>query len=258
MNERIKPALPWINVGLIIFILFSAQYLFSSVLNMGSAYRWISTGFNMTLLPGMELLRHTTLESINWFGGSEYPYAQFLKSAAVSAAALTVLLILVPWFFVRGFVHNPSEPHPSGIMWNLAAPVLIIGIAVSSFHVAQVSIIHTDNMQRAESSRTADQLRNYMMNVAFDASEWWILPEETGGGSGSFFNIDDQTLLLHNFDSFDPDHPKFQLSIEEIPSDSTMILKGVWAGPDAAEADEPVHRFKIEVTPFNDSLFRYL
>ena len=258
MNERIKPFLPWINVGLIIVILVSARYLFSSVLNLGSADRWISIGFNLTILPGWEILRYTTLETINWFGGSEYPYSQFLKSAAVSAAALVVLLILVPWFFVRGFVHNPSEPNPSGIMWSLATPVLIIGIAVSTFHVTQVSIIHTDNMQRAESSRTADQLRNYMMNVAFDASEWWILPEESGGGNGSFFNIDDQALLLSDFESYDPDHPDFQLSIEEIPSDSTMILNGVWAGPDAAEADEPVHRFKIEVTPFNDSLFRYL
>jgi len=258
MNEKIKPFLPWINVGLIIVILFSAQFLFSSVLNIGSASRWISTFYNLTIMPGLEILRYTTIETINWFGGNENPFAEFVKSTAVTAAAFIVLFILVPWFFIRGFMHKSSESHPSGLMWYIAAPVLILGIVVSTFHVVQVQVntINSANQKTIQSSRTADELRNYMMNVAFDASEWWILPEEAGGGSGSFFIRENEVLDLNSLASYDPEHSDFKLSVEDTPSDSTMIIKGSVAKQDAK--DESEQSITLQITPMNDSLFKFL
>ncbi|MDZ7756731.1 hypothetical protein [Rhodohalobacter sp.] len=260
MNEKIKPALPWINVSLIIIIIISLQYLSSDVFHLNSLNRWISTFYNLTIIPGLEILRYTTIETINWFGGSEYPFSEFVKSIAVTAAGFIVLFILAPWFFIRGFFHKSSEQHPSGLMWHLAAPVLILGIIVSTIHVVQVQLntIYSANQKTIQSNRTADELQNYMISVAFDASEWWILPEKAGGGSGSFFINEDETssLSLADLSSYDPEHPKFELTVEEIPSDSTMIIKGSTVKKDTETESE--QNITLEITPTNDSLFKFL
>jgi len=257
MNEKIKPALPWINVCLIIIVLLSSQYLFSSVLNLRSVSQWFSTGFNLTILPGMEILRSTTIESIDWFGGNEYPYSEFVKSAAVTAAGVIALFILTPWFFIRGFMSKNSEHRPSGLMWYVGATILIIGICLSTFHVVQVSMVFSDSQERMLASKTTDELRTYMMSVAFDASEWWILPEEAGGGNGSFFITEDDTLALSSLSSYDPDHSDFELSVEDTPSDSTMIIKGSIVEKHDTE-EESEQKITLKITPTEDSLFKFL
>jgi hypothetical protein len=257
MNEKIKPALPWINVCLIIIVLISSQYLFSSVLNLRSVSQWFSNGFNLTFLPGMEILRYTTIESINWFGGNEYAFSEFVKSAAVIAAGIIALFVLTPWLFIRGFMHKNSEHRPSGLMWYVGATILILGIGLSTLHVVQISINYSDSQERMLTSQTTDELRNYMMSVAFDASEWWILPEEAGGGSGSFFVSEDDTLALSSLTSYNPNHSNFELSIEDTPSDSTMIIKGSIVGKQDAE-DKSKQKITLKITPTEDSLYTIL
>jgi len=102
----------------------------------------------------------------------------------------------------------------------------------------------------------ADQLRTYMVNVAFDASEWWMLPEELGGGNGSFIGGDGDPITLNRFGSYDPAHPDFSVSIGEAPSDSVLILNG--AVLVETEEGETERSFTIEVTPMDASLFRFL
>jgi hypothetical protein len=258
MNEKTNPILPWINVCLIIIALLSSQYLFSSVLNLRSISQWFSTGFNLTILPGMEILRSTTIESINWFGGNEHPFSEFIKSAAVTAAGVIALFILTPWFFIRGFIRENSEHRPSGLMWYIGATVLIIGICLSTFHVVQVSMVFSDSQERMLASQKTDELRTYMMSVAFDASEWWILPEEAGGGDGSFYISDNDTLALSSLSSYDPDHSDFELSIEGTPSDSTMIIEGFVVGKENTDDEESGIKITMKITPKEDSLYTFL
>jgi hypothetical protein len=256
MSEKTKSILPWINVCLIVIVLISAQYLFSSVLNLRSVSQWFSTGFNLTILPGMEILRSTTIESINWFGGNEHPFSEFVKSAALTLGGFIVLFILTPWFFIRGFNRENSEHRPSGLMWYFGATVLIIGIFFSTFQVVQVCMVFSDSQERMLASQTIDELRTYMMSVAFDASEWWILPEEAGGGNGSFFISEDDALALSSLSSYDPDHSIFELSVEDTPSDSTMIIMGSVVGNQDVD-NESEQTITLKITPTEDSLYTF-
>jgi len=118
-------------------------------------------------------------------------------------------------------------------------------------------MVFSDSQERMLASQTTDELRTYMMSVAFDASEWWILPEEAGGGNGSFFITEDDTLALSSLSSYDPDHSDFELSVEDTPSDSTMIIKGSVVEKHDTE-EESEQKITLKITPTEDSLFKFL
>lgn len=258
MNDKIKPYIPWINIGLIFLVLFLIQYLYINVLSTLLISRPYFSFIYPVIMPGLEVVRYITLETITWFGGGEYPFIELVKTAAISAAGLATLFILAPWFFAKGLHHRNPDNQPSGFTWYIGTTIIILGIAISSTHGVRqtINIINNSNQRSIESSRMADQLRTYMANVAFDASEWWILPEELGGGNGSFIDGDGNPITLNRLGSYDPGHPDFVLSIGEVHSDSVMILNG--AMMIETDEGETERRFTVEISPADDSLFRFM
>ena len=255
MNDRIKPYIPWVNIGLIFLALFLIQYLYYSVLSTRINNPPYFSFIYPVVMPTIEILRHITMETIRWFGGTEYAFIELVKTTAISAAGLITLFIVAPWFFAKGMLHRNSENQPSGFTWYAATMLIILGISIASLN----GVRHTLNsaqQQAIHSNQMADQLRTYMTHVAFEASEWWMLPEELGGGNGSFIGGDGNPITLNRFGSYDPAHPEFSVSIGEAPSDSVLILNGAML----VETDEgeTERSFTIEVTPMDASLFRFL
>lgn len=259
MNAKIKYYTPWINIGLIILILFLLVYLLTSVFNFSIYNLWIFSLLMSAALPGAEILKFITLESINWFGGDQISFYEFFRSASVILIGMVVLFILAPWFFLRGILKANTDDQNYPLSWYIGTVILCFGIILPTiFGINQIASnsVERSNIQSMEASRTLDRLRSYMSHVAFDASEWWILPEEAGGGNGSFFLNNDQSIALNDLKSYAPEHPDFELNIEEIPTDSTIILKGSVINENVV--DESKRHITLEITPANNSLFKFL
>lgn len=242
-------------VGLVVIALSMIEYLVSNVLNNGAGNQWYHFLMSAAILPGMEIVKHLTLETITWFGGDEYPFYQFLKTASISAAGFIILFVLAPWFFIKGLLSGNSDRQPSGLTWYFGTAILILGIAVSTLFGVRQTIISPENERSIKSNQMMGELRSYMTNVAFDASEWMILPEERGGGNGSFITPKGEFLTLNDLSSYKSDHPDFELSIEEPLSDSIIIVRGSLITHDT-EGESGRH-ILLEVTPMRDSVFKF-
>lgn len=251
MIDRIKPYVPWINVSLIVFLNFLALYSIYNVFNVMPGSSWYYLIVSAIAIPGFEISQFATLENIRWFGGDNTSMSQFIQAAAISASGIVTLFILATWFFAKGLLNRNSDNQPSGVMWYVGTVIVILGISLSTFVGVRQSSIISINERSSESNQMVSQLRNYMTHVAFDASEWWMLPNEKGGGNGSFFINEGEALALNNLESYDPEHPDFELIIDEILSDSTMVVKGSLINH---ESDRHI---SLEITPMNDSVFKF-
>ncbi|MEX2455692.1 MAG: hypothetical protein WD381_00190 [Balneolaceae bacterium] len=257
MNDRIKPYVPWINVSLIVSLNFLALYAITNVYSVMPGNSWYYSIISAIAIPGFEISHYILLENISGFGGDQIPISEFLKTVAISVIGIVTLFILATWFFTKGLLSRNADNQPSGVLWYVGTIIVILGITMSTFvgiRNSSISPASKQNEQSIETNRSLDQLRTYMTNVAFDASEWWILPYEKGGGNGSFIN-GDEALTLSDLEFYNPEHPDFELIIDEILSDSTMIVKGSLINHDVeAESDRHI---LLEITPMNDSVFKF-
>jgi hypothetical protein len=259
MNAKIKNYTPWINVGLIILILFLLEYLLTSVYNFSIYNSWIFSLLVSMALPGAEILKFVTIESINWFGGDQISFYEFFESASVILIGMVVLFILAPWFFLRGRLKANTDDQNYPLSWYISTIILCFGIILPTiFGITQIASnsIERSNIQRMEDSRTLDRLRSYMSHVAFDASEWWILPEEADGGDGTFRPKNRENFTLDMLSSYQADHANFELTLDSEPTDSTVTIVGTVI--DRATEDDSEFQISLEVTPYDDSLFKFL
>ncbi|WP_069130272.1 hypothetical protein [Rhodohalobacter halophilus] len=256
MNGRTKSYTPWIIVGLIIVVLIFAEYLLTSVYSVFPHNSWIYYFINSVVIPGSLIRQHITIEAINWFGGNDVALASFYRMAFIIVAGMLVLFVFLPWLFLKGRLTSLSEEKEYPIYWYFTAAFLCLAILLSSFSLFQQTNVSANNKQSLEASRTLDQLRSYMVSVAFDAAEWWILPQEAGGGGGTFAPERGESFALNKLSSYDANYSDFDITIEGEPKDSTVILIGKVIN-NSNEDGTQVQR-SLEVTPYDDSLFKFL
>lgn len=256
MNAKTKSYTPWIIVGLIIVVLVMAEYLLTSVYSVIPHNSWIYSLIISIIVPGSVILQYITIEAINWFGGNEVAFSSFLRSASIVAAGMLVLLVLLPWFFLKGRLSSSSVEQDYPIYWYFSAAFLCLAIILSSIAGIRQTTVMADSKQSMEASRTLDQLRSYMANVAFDASEWWILPQEVDGGGGTFTPESVEPFALNKLPSYDANHTDFEITLEDEPADSTIILVGTVINNSIDDSSKM--RVSLEVTPYDDSMFKFL
>lgn len=261
MNGKIERFQPWIIVGLIVIVIMLLNYLLTSVLNLGLERRWFISLMALGAVPGFELLQYSVSEAINQFGGGQVRFASALISGIFSVGGVLLLMVFAPWLFVMGYrkmEQKRDEKNHRSVSWYIGAAFLVLGISISAVHGVSQTISSPKIERSIEASQQKDELRSYMMNLAFDASELMILPQEFGGGNGSFMNLpatgeNTRVLELTDLPSYTHDE-RFEVSIEKEVTDSTLYLSGLYRN-DRGESQDHV---LIEVTPYEEDLFRFI
>jgi hypothetical protein len=257
MNEKTNSFLPWTLVLLSVTLLIMVVFLLSDFLNRVVNTELQNVLFTLVASPGFELVRYTTLEAIRQFGGSDMSTLETLRSLIASAAGLSLLMIIAPYWLVKGYRRlEQNELSGRGFTWYAGAVVLLLGITIPAYHVVQFTQSSPEIDQAIESSRVMDELRTQMTSLAYDASERMILPPEQGGGGGSFLALpgpDGETrpLTLEELPSYN-DSGRFHIYVNDEVTDSTLQFTGT---PDLP-GDTPRRFIDITVTPHEENLFR--
>jgi hypothetical protein len=244
--------MPWLIVGLMAAAVTGIIYLFTMEFRIISADGWISSLISAGVTPSYEMVKYTTIEAINQFGGGETETVQFLKSALATSVGLFLILILVPWLFANGYRKLESEEEKfeepvRSAGWYISATLLVLSILIAGTHAVTQVVIQQKNVQSADASRSLDELRSVMMDLAFDVSEQMIQ---------SLSRSEEQRIVLESLPSY-KDWETFDIEISNQESDSLITLTGiVVSGPASQNVDKKT--ITVHVTPWDDELFDYV
>ncbi len=266
MKEKIKPALPWIIVVLLGVVITGLNYLITYQFDLGIS-RSILSLWAAGAIPSTELLQFSVRLAIEQFGGGEFTAVEYFTSGAISAAGLLLLMIIAPYLFIKGYQKietTGSEYRP--VSWYIGATILVIGMTLSLSHLTSGFFANVHNNRLIEASRSQDQLRGQLMDLAFDAAGVMILPHEYGGGAGSFNNLPAEnggtrSITLQDLPSY-TDGGRFEFLIDGEISDSSFTVTGyIKEGPDLSPSEAELNlserRFNVDITPYEEQLFRF-
>ncbi|MEX0647310.1 MAG: hypothetical protein WEA56_00270 [Balneolaceae bacterium] len=253
MKEKIKLFLPWINVILVTGILISLAILAA---NAGGSFinRWVLGLSTMGAVPSASLLDYSVMRAIARFGGNELSSPEFLTAFLTAGTGLVLLVIIAPFLMARGYekMEKDGGQH-RGLAWYTGSCLLVLAISTSVFAtVASVQLGKNINKSAAE-SRSSDLLRAELMGLAFDAAGLMVLPQDFGGGHGSFTNFSSEenhprNITLNDLDSYREDS-EFHFSLHDNVTDSSIIIVGI-SGYETEQA--------VEVTPHDEEIFKVM
>lgn len=243
-----KKWVPWAIVILLVAATAGTHFYFTTQ-TMISKSAWLNNLVVQTVLPSFEIQQYAVIESIRQFGGSEMESAAFWRAAGMSVLGLLTVLILAPWMFVKGYLSMEKGNNPDKLIpvWYAGAAVIVVAISSYTYFIGNSMIQNQGNQTTIEASRSTDQLRSVMMDLAFDVSEMMILPSATVGDAG---------ITLESLPSY-KEWEQFDISILEQHGDSVLTLTGTLRDKELASASiaKPV---SIRITPKNDELFDYV
>lgn len=212
---------------------------------------WWNNLVVQTVVPSGELLQYSVIESIRQFSGSEIETAVFWRAAGMSVLGLLIVLILAPWMFVKGYLSMERSGNPDKLipLWYAGAAVIVVAISSHAYLMGNSLIQHQGNQTMIEASRSTDELRSVMMDLAFDASERMILPSAEEDGEDSVIRLES----LPSYREWD----QFEILITEQLGDSVLTLTGTLRDENMAQASvsRPI---TMRITPQNDELFDYV
>lgn len=266
MKGKIKPAIHW---GVVIIICLTAGIVFTYVRDVDvfttGELSWVSKLEFMVTTPFLALSQYTTMDAIGRFSG-EIMQEGFAEALAVALAGIAIIFIVAPFLLAKGYKrYEEGHSEYRSVGWILGASILVFSLYFS-LKASKTGTISQQKMTEATSiSRSTDHLRMQLTDLAFEASEKMILPQEMGGGDGSFTGFMDEngqsrTIMLSDLEGYNPGD-KFSFVIGDDVSDSTITITGIsnFTGnnPRFENANEESGKIQISitVTPFEDSLF---
>lgn len=252
MSEKTKNINPWIFVVLLTIIIYMITGL-----RIGLDYApndWLMKTLGALFLPAVEMTNTATLAAIKIFGGESLPSATINRSILMSLAGMAVILFVVPWMMVTGSRNDPETGDPvKSIRWFAAVPVvitaIIIGVGVSFVSTA----VYYNSKASIDAGYERDMMRHELMNLSMNAASIVFLPQAAGGGEGLFTGFADEengdvrNIRLSDLNRYSDELP-FHFEIERSVSDSMIVI--------AVENESQSKRYRSEVTPYDESLFR--
>jgi hypothetical protein len=245
-----KKWVPWVNLLLLLIIIGGLHFFFTTK-GMINKSAWMNNPLFQVIIPSLQIQTYAILDAINQFGGSSSEAAQFRSAGLWSAAGLLIVMILAPWLFVKGYFTMEKSDKPNKLVpvWYTGAAVIVISISVASFQITSYLIQNHDMKHSIEASRSMDELRGVMMDLAFDASQQLILPTAIDDEAASDFRLES----LSSFREWE----QFEIQITEQLGDSVLTLTGTLR--DETLAQSPLSRpVTMRVTPQNDKVFRFV
>jgi len=245
-----KKWIPWVIVILLVGAAAGTHYYFTTQ-TMISKSAWWNNLVVQIVIPSFDISQYSIIESINQFGGSETESAQFWMSAGMSVMGFLIVLILAPWMLVKGYLKMEKSVNPDKLIpvWYAGAAVIVIAISSNAYYLSSYLTQHNENKTRIEARRATDELRNTMMNLAYDASELMILSSEKDYGNAGEVSL----KMLPSYRELG----QFEISIQEQLGDSVLTISGSLRDENMASKAirDPV---TIRITPKKDELFDYV
>lgn len=257
MNEKTKTILNW-AVAVVVSVLISLLILFpisldTSTQSVGKGIQKI--GFILAE-PFMILTEFVTVNAINQFGG-EMSMEGFNSAVTLSLIGVAVIFFIAPTLMVFGHHKTKGEKealHP--MTWHLGTGIVLAAIGFGLFSAIIWSQSKSNIIEASERQHTLDQLQFELIDLYYDAAAEAILPQEKGGGDGSFmaFEAEDgsaRTIQLSDLNRYNP-QSEFEFVLSENITDSTLTIIGVtnFEGndPDFKNADGSTGHVQMSLT----------
>lgn len=261
MNEKIKIYIPWINAVLIVSILYILYFVFRDNFHHLTYSRII----NIFSAPSMELLGLSVRQALQQFGGPTIQESAFGLPLLFTASGLILLMIIAPYLMATSYQNiNTSDSSQRNIAWYSGVTILLLAISASFIGIVISSQTFVHTKSGVEINQNDAALRSNLRTLAFEASNKMILPQEIGGGNGSFThfstsNGNSRSITLDDLQSHQS-MEEFQFLIQDI-SDSTLTIIGIsnfdGEDPEFENANGSIGKKQqaFEVTPNKERIF---
>jgi len=245
-----KKWIPWAIVILLVGVTAGLHFYFTTQTMIDKSVWW-SNAVVQIVVPSTEIMQYSIIESINQFGGSETESAEFWLAAGMSVMGFLIVLVLAPWMLVKGYESMERSDNPDKLIpvWYAGAAVIVVAISSYVYLLSAFLPQHNENKTVIEAQRTTNELRSVMMDLAFDASEFMILPSEKDYGNAGVVSLES----LPSYRKWE----QFEISIQEQLGDSILTISGSLRDENLASKsiDSTV---TIRITPRKDKLFDYV
>lgn len=259
MSDKIKKYrfLPWI---IAVAVVIAVGILGSSSINWYILEPWA---------PASTLVAELSIEAF----GAGTDYSTYIQNTAANwnfrlTALATIILSFVvgPSLWVYAEIKNQKSEITNvlkkGIAWYLGVILIISSLQVVPTAIVK-GIVFQNTWDSAAESKNRDELRSDLMKLGYDVLEIYHLPNEFGGGAGTFQinrgNGDLSPLQVTDLESHSQLLHKYMLAPAE--SDSVIKIHGVsdyeGSDPDFENADGSKGKLQmdLEVKPPADFEF---
>lgn len=261
MLERISKLNPWVFA---IVLAIGVHLLIVLLAELTSGFQWYNTLIYIFASPSFNIVAHDVVYHINEFNGDPISTENFSNIALLSGLGVFVIFIVGPILLVKGYKQADKSDNKKqrSWTWNTGA-ILIFTSMVPVFISSTVGTkVYMNTNESIAESRDKDELRSALMNLALDASYMLFLPQEIGGGGGSFNSVGEESrsIQLSDLDSYDSNSP-YDFIIHEKITDSTITIIGVSEFKGKAEnfknlnGETGKRQLSVVVSPFKKNIF---
>jgi len=210
---------------------------------------------------------HTVL-SINNFSGSEMEMTKYWIMNFSFIAGLIFTLIIVPFVYIKGNMKEKKEGGNPSYSWSWYAgtALMIMALVIVNAKVLLNVYKYSSEREMVERSAQTDKARKILLESSLKAAELMILPEEYGGGSGSFLNLvgkDGKILPEARKQIVSSENDLFDITIGKKIQDSVLILRltgpleGVKNNYQNANGKTGMFELVAEVTPMRENIISF-
>lgn len=218
--------LPWV-VALLIALLFVLSDFYLEPITS-----W------MDINPAFEAHKVKTVAAIDAFHDGTPSEKSFWVQRAKALGGILILFVIGPSLWIFGEIRSHAMPQPTGddllkkgTEWYLGVTLVGFSLMLLIPQTTLQSVRYPDMRDSSELSRTKDHLRLDLSALAYEAAEIYYLPQEFGGGSGSFYTVaagegEPRPFRMADISRVLEDTP-FSFSLGKIVSDSVLTIYGL-------------------------------
>ncbi len=243
MKDKIKKYNDWLIILLVTFVLMFLIHQFT--LAMYNASFPATKYFNP--IPSTVLLEIGTIDAINIFSGS--PTESAFPDYVPALTGILFWSVLIPFLFVKGYLLSEKmEEDKKHMLWYPATSLAGIASVVMFGGLITSIVVFNNTGKSSEISTQQDDLRYELSQISLKATELMILPNEFGGGGGTFLGFQDEdgesrAIELSDFAEGDL---QFQYEIKDAITDSMITVVGKFPTGEVYE-DGTLKEVKIQI-----------